>query len=159
EGSGATQDIPNYPSRPDVTAMGVDLKAAVPGGREQVMSGTSMATPNVWGEISLHARVRGITAVGEALDQVAKAVVESSVDTGRPSYEQGKGFRDVFAAHKALEGAGFAAARTFVPRGLRRLSIRGAKAVAQLDEAKMKRIGLAIGVAALVALAVYLLLT
>jgi hypothetical protein len=139
--------------------MGVDLTAAVPGGREQVMSGTSMATPNVWGEISLHARVRGITAVGEALDQVAKAVVESSVDTGRPSYEQGKGFRDVYAAHKALEGAGFAAARTVVPRGLRRLSIRGAKALSGLDDAKLKRIALTVGIGALIALAAYFLLT
>ncbi|TYB63962.1 S8 family serine peptidase [Nonomuraea sp. PA05] len=83
--------------KPDVTAPGVDITAAKPGGGRVAMSGTSMATPHVAGAAALLRQARpGITA--NELKSLLMATAEPGGDI--PVDAQGAGRIDVAAAIK-----------------------------------------------------------
>ncbi|MEO3820311.1 S8 family serine peptidase [Plantactinospora sp. B24E8] len=80
--------------KPDVTAPGVDITAALPGGGYGTMSGTSMATPHVSGAAALLAQARP-DWTGQQLKSV---LVSSARPGGHTPYQQGSGRIDVAAA-------------------------------------------------------------
>ncbi|GAA4962912.1 hypothetical protein HD597_002141 [Nonomuraea thailandensis] len=83
--------------KPDVTAPGVDVTAAKPGGGRVAMSGTSMATPHVAGAAALLRQARpGIT--GNELKSLLMATAKAGGDI--PVDAQGAGRIDVAAAIK-----------------------------------------------------------
>ncbi|NBE93482.1 serine protease [Nonomuraea sp. KC401] len=83
--------------KPDVTAPGVDISAARPGGGHVAMSGTSMATPHVAGAAALLRQARPGVTGGEL-----KSLLMATADPGRdiPVDAQGAGRIDVAAALK-----------------------------------------------------------
>ncbi|MEO3803766.1 S8 family serine peptidase [Nonomuraea sp. B1E8] len=83
--------------KPDVTAPGVDISAARPGGGHAAMSGTSMATPHVAGAAALLRQARpGVT--GGELKSLLMATARPGQDI--PVDAQGAGRIDVAAALK-----------------------------------------------------------
>ncbi|MFA6002627.1 MAG: S8 family serine peptidase [Elusimicrobiota bacterium] len=114
-GSRQTKQLPNYPRRPDLAAVGYNTEGAWPtdvGGADRVdpvlgplraISGTSMATPAVAGAISLLAMLFGVTKIGEPLDAVVNAVMGTLTKTGQSANDEGDGFIDVAAAYNALK--------------------------------------------------------
>ncbi|MEV0621028.1 S8 family serine peptidase [Nonomuraea sp. NPDC050404] len=83
--------------KPDVTAPGVNITAAKPGGGEVAMSGTSMATPHVAGAAALLRQARPGLSGGEL-----KSLLMATAKPGRdiPVDAQGAGRIDVAAALK-----------------------------------------------------------
>lgn len=126
-GSPTTKKLPDYPHRPDLTAVGYNVEGAWPGyldydrvdakeGTVKAISGTSMSTPDVAGAISLLATLFNVTSVGPRLDAVVNAVMEALEKTGQSPDAQGQGFLNVGAAYAALEKA----LGPVAPVGLRR---------------------------------------
>ncbi|UCM86603.1 S8 family peptidase [Streptomyces marincola] len=87
--------IGNAALKPDVTAPGVDIRAAVPGGGYATLSGTSMATPHVAGAAALLAQAHP-DWTGERI----KAALTGSARpaAGLTAFQQGTGLIDVPAA-------------------------------------------------------------
>ncbi|MDT0343398.1 S8 family serine peptidase [Streptomyces litchfieldiae] len=81
--------------KPDVTAPGVDITAATPGGGHATLSGTSMATPHAAGAAALLAQAHP--------DWTGEQIKAALIASARPSadntpYQQGTGRIDVPAA-------------------------------------------------------------
>lgn len=73
--------------KPDVSAPGVNVTSAEPGGGYQAMSGTSMATPHVSGVLALlHQALPGIS-----IGQMRSLLEETSRDLGEPGKDNGFG--------------------------------------------------------------------
>ena len=82
--------------KPDVSAPGVDVYSAKPGGGYQTMDGTSMACPHVSGAATLLYAVNHDYTVA----QVEQLLKDTAVDLGDPGHDNnyGKGRIDVHAA-------------------------------------------------------------
>lgn len=88
---------------PNVAAPGDGVVSAVPGGRYQRMSGTSMASPHVAGAVALL-----LQAHPQAThEQIVAALTKSAVDIDRPGPDNASGFGRIDVA-KALEHLGAA---------------------------------------------------
>jgi len=100
-GSTSNWDGQNF-IRPDVSAPGVDVFSAAPGGSYVKMSGTSMACPHVAGTVALlHAAKPSLT-----VDQIEKILADTSLDLGTPGKDTrfGSGLIDAFKAVQAAQG-------------------------------------------------------
>jgi subtilisin family serine protease len=84
-----------YP-KPDVTAPGVDIFSAKPGQANQLMSGTSMATPHVAGVVALMLQAEPDLSLG----RVKEILEESAVELGElgKDNEYGSGRVDAYQA-------------------------------------------------------------
>ena len=92
---------------PNVAAPGAGVVSAVPGGRYQRMSGTSMASPHVAGAVALL-----LQAHPQAThDQIVAALTRTAVDIDRPGPDNAAGFGRIDVT-KALEHLGAAVAET-----------------------------------------------
>jgi len=70
-------------TKPDVSAPGVKIMSAMPGGKYGTMSGTSMATPHVTGAIALLYQVNPKSTIAEIrnlLQKTANDLGETGVD-------------------------------------------------------------------------------
>ncbi|MEU6712107.1 S8 family serine peptidase [Nonomuraea sp. NPDC046802] len=83
---------------PDVSAPGVDVVSAMPGGRYTALSGTSMATPHVSGTVALMLQARPDLTVDAALDILAGTSVSDERYGPRPNPRVGHGRIDAEAA-------------------------------------------------------------
>ncbi len=101
--AGAPADWPASFPKPDISAPGLDVLSAVPGGGYGLNSGTSMATPHVAGTVALmRSAVPGLS-----VDDAAAALRDTAVFTGteRPDARSGAGRIDAFDAVRAVAGA------------------------------------------------------
>lgn len=122
----------NYPRRPDMAEQGNDTEGPWPSfkgpsrvdekyGPVRAISGTSMSTPKVAGTIAMLAQLFGVTKVGEELDRIAWAVMESlDKSTGQEDWQVGDGFSVAYDAYQKLAAAGMRAVR---PNWIVRLAI------------------------------------
>ena len=114
-GSFKTRNIPGYPHRPDLMAVGYNTEGAWPaalGGADRIdpekgalkdISGTSMSTPSVWGAILLLMMMFGVTEKGAKLDAVVSALMGTLEKTGKNGPDdEGEGFLNVEAAYRKL---------------------------------------------------------
>ncbi|KAB8189811.1 S8 family serine peptidase [Nonomuraea phyllanthi] len=83
---------------PDVSAPGVDVLSAWPGGGYQTLSGTSMATPHVAGTVALMLQARSDLTVDAALEILQGTSVSDDRYGPRPNPRYGSGRIDAFAA-------------------------------------------------------------
>jgi subtilisin family serine protease len=74
--------------KPEVSAPGVDVRSAFPGGTYRVWSGTSMATPHVAGLATLIYQM----APGASVNDVAQAIINSADHLGAPGQNNDFGF-------------------------------------------------------------------
>ncbi|WP_093716714.1 S8 family peptidase [Actinacidiphila alni] len=94
----------SYGLKPDLSAPGVDITAAAPGGGYQTMSGTSMATPHVAGAAAILKQRHPDWTAGRLKDALMST---SKVLDGYAPFEQGTGRVDVLAAvDSAVEATG-----------------------------------------------------
>lgn len=86
---------------PNVTAPGAGIVSAVPGGRYQKASGTSMAAPHVAGAVALLLQAKPQATH----DEIVQALTRSAVDIDRPGPDNAAGFGriDVPAALEWLD--------------------------------------------------------
>jgi subtilisin family serine protease len=102
-----------YPStyvKPDVSAPGVDITSAVPGGGYEAWSGTSMATPHVAGTVALMLQAAGWLQhdVPDTPEQIYLMLNSTAIDFGDPGQDirYGWGRIDAYeAVRKAMEFA------------------------------------------------------
>jgi len=80
--------------KPDVVAPGVNICAAVPGGKRSCYSGTSMATPHVSGAVALLLQKNPDWTPSE----VKAALKNTASDLGFDLFEQGRGMIDISKA-------------------------------------------------------------
>ncbi|MFH2202940.1 MAG: S8 family serine peptidase [Elusimicrobiota bacterium] len=104
-----------YPNKPDVAEQGENTEAAWPTnmrgdrvdpelGNLRAISGTSMSTPKLAGEIALLASLFGVTEVGEKLDMIVNAVMKTlSNEHNQAATAIGEGYSEVYAAYQELE--------------------------------------------------------
>lgn len=133
-GSYITRNIPGYPHRPDLAAVGYNTMGAWPtdvGGADKVdpvlgplkaISGTSMSTPAIAGAIAFLAMLFGVTTTGQQLDAVVNAVMSTLLKTGQSADLEGEGFLNVEAAYQALKKS----MPPVVPNWAARLALRAA---------------------------------
>jgi len=86
--------------KPDVSAPGVDVYSAKPGGGYQLMSGTSMATPHVAGVVALMLQADPDLPV----ERIREILYDTSVDFGDPGMDNnfGMGRVDAYEAVKLV---------------------------------------------------------
>ncbi|MGP3965815.1 S8 family serine peptidase [Nonomuraea sp. 3N208] len=83
---------------PDVSAPGVDVLSALPGGAYGMLDGTSMATPHVAGTVALMREARPDLGVDAALEILAGTSVSDDRYGARPNPRVGHGRVDAYAA-------------------------------------------------------------
>ncbi|MFF3444057.1 S8 family serine peptidase [Streptosporangium sp. NPDC002721] len=83
---------------PDVSAPGVDVLSALPGGEYGLLSGTSMATPHVSGTVALMVEARRDLGVDETLGILAGTSFFDGRYGERPNARYGAGRIDAYAA-------------------------------------------------------------
>ncbi len=88
---------PDLGLKPDLTAPGVEIRSAKPGGGYQSMSGTSMATPHVAGAVALLLQLHPTWTP----DVVKAVLAEKAKDLGEDAFTQGSGRIQVVASHLA----------------------------------------------------------
>ncbi|WP_049971325.1 S8 family serine peptidase [Haladaptatus cibarius] len=95
------EDWPDTFVKPDVSAPGVDVLSAEPGGSYQELSGTSMAAPHVAGTVALMRSANPDASV-EEIETALEASAEKPDDWDAPEDEKdtryGKGIIDAYAA-------------------------------------------------------------
>jgi len=98
-------------TKPDISAPGVDVLSAKPGGGYQKMSGTSMACPHMAGMIALLLQANPALTV----KQVEKVIIETSVDLGKDGLDNtyGHGRANIKAAIDAVKGNSAAQVENF----------------------------------------------
>ncbi|MFC7385427.1 S8 family serine peptidase [Sphaerisporangium rhizosphaerae] len=94
----APGDWPDSYIVPDVSAPGVDVLSALPGGEYGTLSGTSMATPHVSGTVALMLQARPELTVDQALDILAGTSLDDERYGERPNARYGAGRIDAYAA-------------------------------------------------------------
>lgn len=102
-----------YPStyiKPDVSAPGVSITSAVPGGGYEAWSGTSMATPHVSGTVALMLQAAGwlYHDIPDTPEQIYLMLNSTAIDFGTPGQDTryGWGRIDAYeAVRKAMEFA------------------------------------------------------
>ena len=102
-----------YPStyiKPDVSAPGVSITSAVPGGGYEAWSGTSMATPHVSGTVALMLQAAGwlYRDIPDTPEQIYLMLNSTAIDFGSPGQDTryGWGRIDAYeAVRKAMEFA------------------------------------------------------
>ncbi|MBS1963696.1 MAG: S8 family serine peptidase [Bdellovibrionales bacterium] len=87
--------------KPNVSAPGVNVLSAAPGGKYQTMSGTSMATPHVAGLLTLIYQVMPNISIDDAAKLVAKTTKDLGPTGSDPDY--GAGRVDALSAVKAAQ--------------------------------------------------------
>lgn len=100
------QQLPLVYSKPDVSAPGVDVLSCVPGGKYEVMSGTSMATPHVAGAMAvLLSALGGLRSIAGAdrVNVLQQLLLSSVKELG----EAGQNHRYGFGRIDALRAVGF----------------------------------------------------
>ncbi|WP_266075828.1 S8 family serine peptidase [Haladaptatus caseinilyticus] len=94
-------DWPDRFVKPDVSAPGVDVLSAEPGGGYQELSGTSMAAPHVAGAVALMRSANPDASVAE-IENALESTAEKPDDWDAPENEKdtryGKGIIDAYAA-------------------------------------------------------------
>ena len=101
-----SKNLPLVYSKPDVSAPGVDILSCVPGGKHEVMSGTSMATPHVAGAMAvLLSALSGLRSVAGAdrVNVLQQLLLSSVKELG----EAGQNHRYGFGRIDALRAVGF----------------------------------------------------
>ncbi|MEV1000432.1 S8 family serine peptidase [Nonomuraea sp. NPDC050202] len=83
---------------PDVSAPGVDVVSAMPGGQYAALNGTSMATPHVSGTVALMLEARPGLTVDAAEEILAGTSVSDDRYGPRPNTRVGQGRIDAYAA-------------------------------------------------------------
>ncbi|MEV0388938.1 S8 family serine peptidase [Nonomuraea sp. NPDC050643] len=83
---------------PDVSAPGVDVVSAVPGGEYAALNGTSMATPHVSGTVALMLEARPGLTVDAATEILTGTSVSDDRYGPRPNPRVGQGRIDAYAA-------------------------------------------------------------
>lgn len=143
-GSQKTKSYPEWPHRPDLTAIGYNVEGAWPtdvGGADRTdpvlgpmraISGTSMSTPGVAGALALLLMMFGVTEKGEKADAVVNAVMGTLEDIKQDRDAQGEGFLDVEAAYKKLSETMTPVRPNRAARFFFRLSARAAERGARL---------------------------
>ncbi len=113
-GSYKTKTQPNYPKRPDLSAIGYNTEGAWPAalrdadrtdpvaGPLKAISGTSMSTPSVYGAVLLLLMMFGVTTKGPQADAIVNAVMSTLENTGQGHDNEGDGFMNVEAAYAKL---------------------------------------------------------
>lgn len=102
---------PKDPTVPDLVGPGVDITSSVPGGRYALMSGTSMATPQIAGLAALLFQA----SPAATLTDVENAILRScKLGPGMTASRAGQGFPDAVAAYTNLTGRVLASGRTTV---------------------------------------------
>jgi subtilisin family serine protease len=96
--SGFKADFSNFGPELDLVAPGTDIASALPGGRYDAYSGTSMATPHVAGVAGLLLAQRPELTN----DQVIAILRASAVDLGPPGFDQFYGY-GLVDAYQALQ--------------------------------------------------------
>lgn len=99
-------NLPLVYSKPDVSAPGVDVLSCVPGGKYEVMSGTSMATPHVAGAMALVlSALSGLRSVAGAdrVNVLQQLLLSSVKELG----EAGQNHRYGFGRIDTLRAVGF----------------------------------------------------
>lgn len=99
-------------SKPEVTAPGVAIRSSVPGGKWEILNGTSMATPHTSGALALLLSATGIKAKVAAADRafflqnLLTGTVEELGESGQ-DHRYGFGRVDVFRAIGVARDQGF----------------------------------------------------
>ncbi len=112
-GSRKTQTIPDYPKRPDLSAVGYNTESSWPSelgpdrvdpthGPVKAISGTSMSTPSVAGGILMLLMLFGVTTKGPQADAIVNAVMSTLEKTGQGHANEGDGFMNLEAAYEKL---------------------------------------------------------
>ncbi|WP_157548191.1 S8 family serine peptidase [Nonomuraea candida] len=112
---------------PDVSAPGVDVVSAMPGGEYAALNGTSMATPHVSGTVALMLEARPGLAVDAAEEILAGTSVSDDRYGPRPNARYGQGRIDAYAA--VAEAALTSGVRGTVTDGRSRRPLAGVKIV------------------------------
>lgn len=124
-----TKDDPNYPARPDISAIGYNVEGAWHDpqsadrddpvyGILKALSGTSMAAPAIVMVLTILCMLFGVTAKGEKLDAVVNAVLANVEKTGQGHDAEGEGFVNAEAAYEALKQAMRPAVPNFLARAV-----------------------------------------
>lgn len=83
---------------PDISAPGVDVTSAMPGGEYGTLSGTSMATPHVSGTVALMLQANPALTVDDTLDILSGTAFFDDRYGARPNTRYGQGRIDAYAA-------------------------------------------------------------
>lgn len=103
EFSAPPRDWPDSWMTPDLSAPGVDVLSAAPGGGYQVLSGTSMATPHVAATVALMIEADPELTVADALDTLSStAYFDDRYGPERPNSRFGAGRIDAFGTVAAV---------------------------------------------------------
>jgi subtilisin family serine protease len=86
--------------KPDLVAPGEKIRSTIPGGKDKVLDGTSMAAPHVSGAAAL-LMSRHTEFIGDPR-RIKQILCESATDLGRERYFQGEGLVDILRALQSV---------------------------------------------------------